>query len=486
MRSFITNPQLHIAALRNPAMMGGPFINYDASRVPAVRTLMETTAREQADMVSFAEAVKELDRILRSECSGYSLEQVYPKIPEALRGYVELVYDLNNNASFRFVEGLLYMSPYYKESSQSMALSLVDRDGARPFIFSTPRLHEDGRVHLNAPFRHEGLDELFKMKETPQPYGYIKEALGVADADDEVFSTFFTEQEQPPPPAPYTGDDVRIRYFGHACILIESRGTSILSDPVISYDYAANVSRYTFSDLPEQIDYVFLTHNHQDHLMFETLLQLRHRIKTIIVPKSGGSMADPSIKLLLQTVGFGNVREIDEMETIRIEGGSITGVPFFGEHADLNIRTKMAFLVKIRDKVVMCAADSNNIEPKLYEHVHRAIGDVDVLFLGMECEGAPLTWMYGPLLTKPMARAMEQSRRLDGSNYAKGIDVVNKLKPRQVYVYAMGQEPWLTFLTSLHYTKESPPIVESDMLVKDCSGRGITGERLYCRKEIFL
>ena len=46
--------------------------------------------------------------------------------------------------------------------------------------------------------------------------------------------------------------------------------------------------RYTYADLPETIDYVLITHNHQDHCMFETLLQLRHRIKNIIVPKNNG------------------------------------------------------------------------------------------------------------------------------------------------------------------------------------------------------
>ena len=39
---------------------------------------------------------------------------------------------------------------------------------------------------------------------------------------------------------------------------------------------------------------------------------------------------------------------------------------------------------------LLFAADSCNIEPRLYEHIHRDVGDVDVLFLGMECDGAPL------------------------------------------------------------------------------------------------
>jgi hypothetical protein len=29
---------------------------------------------------------------------------------------------------------------------------------------------------------------------------------------------------------------------------------------------------------------------------------------------------------------------------------------------------------------------------------------VDVLFLGMACNGAPLTWLYGALLPEPIAR----------------------------------------------------------------------------------
>ena len=221
--------------------------------------------------------------------------------------------------------------------------------------------------------------------------------------------------------------------------------------------------------------------------MFETLLQLRHKIKTIIVPKnSGGELVDPSLKLILQHVGFPQVREIDEMETIDVEGGGITGLPFLGEHADLNIRTKIAYLVNLEGRTIVCAADSNNIEPRLYAHLQEFVGRTDVVFIGMECDGAPLSWLYGPLLTRPLARKMDQSRRFDGSTFEKAIDIVERLRPRQAYVYAMGQEPWLTYLTSIQYTNESRPIVESNKLVEACSGRGLLAERLFGQKEILL
>lgn len=485
MKSFVSAPQVHVAALKDPAMIGGPFINHEASKAKQISELLEKTLREQAHMLELAEAISSLDNLLLNEASGFSLEPLYQRVPEILRGYVELIYDLHNNPSFRFIEGLLYKSKYFNQASQSVALSLTKKDG-RPFVFSTPRLSNDSAVNLNIPFSHAGLDELYKMKFAPQPVDFIKELLNVSPEDDELFSSFFTTEPQRQAAA-YTGDGVRIRYFGHACILIESRDVSILCDPVISYNYDNGIDRYLYSDLPETIDYLLITHNHQDHCMFETLLQLRHKVRNIVVPKnSGGGLADPSLKLILQSIGFKSVCEIDELESIEIEGGTIIGLPFLGEHADLNIRTKIAHLVNLKGNSILCAADSNAIEPKLYERLHDLIGNVDVLFLGMECDGAPLSWLYGALLTKPLARKMDQSRRFDGSNYEKARDIVNQLSPQQVYVYAMGQEPWLTYLTSIKYTEESRPIVESDRLVEDCRNRDIVSERLFGQKEIVL
>jgi L-ascorbate metabolism protein UlaG (beta-lactamase superfamily) len=485
MQSFIAAPQTHIAALQNPAMIGGPFINYDASKTGAVKELLERTTSQQSELLAFADAIRMLDEMLINEASGYSLEPLYPKVPDILQGYVELTYDLHNNASFRLIEPLLYESPYYNQDSQSVVLSLAESD-SRPFVFSTPRLPRPGALTLKLPFNDPRLDELSKMKYTPQPFGVIKELLDVKDEDAEQFSAFFSEKS-PAPRAAYDGDDIRIRYFGHACILIETREVSILFDPVISYDYENGTTRYLYSDLPESIDYLVITHNHQDHCMFETLLQLRHTVKNVIVPKnSGGTLIDPSLKLTLRAIGFSNVREIDELDPLYVAGGAIIGLPFLGEHADLNIRTKLAYLVSLKGRSILCAADSNNIEPKLYQRIQESFGDVDVVFIGMECDGAPMSWLYGPLLTSPLTRKMDQSRRFDGSNYEKAKDLVDRFNPTEVYVYAMGQEPWLTFLTSIKYTPESRPIVESDKLVEYCAGRGITSERLYCQKEILL
>tara|TARA_R100000365_G_C2713700_1_gene48326 strand:+ start:18 stop:374 length:357 start_codon:yes stop_codon:yes gene_type:complete len=112
------------------------------------------------------------------------------------------------------------------------------------------------------------------------------------------------------------------------------------------------------------------------------------------------------------------------------------------------------------------------------------MGDVDVIFLGMECDGAPLTWLYGPLVVNPLSKEHDQSRRLSGSDCKRGMFLVDIFNPYEVYVYAMGQEPWCEFISSLKYTDESNPIVQSDMLINKCISENRIAERLFGEKEI--
>ncbi|MCA1621653.1 MAG: MBL fold metallo-hydrolase [Acidobacteria bacterium] len=484
MKSYVAAPQMHASAVKNPKLLGGPFIDYEGGRVEEIRSLVTKVEREQSHMLAFADSVRGLDAMLRSEAKGFSLEPLYLKTPESLRGLVELVYDLNNQPAIRFIEGLLYKSRYYDPTLQSVSLSAVSKD-YRPFALSTPRLPSEGVLQLDVPFASEALDELFSARQTPRPLGELKERLGVGPQQAEAFSSFFTPE--PPPAAPrYDGPGVRVRYFGHACILVETKEVSVLVDPAISYAYAGGSRRYTYLDLPEVVDYVLITHGHTDHIMLESLLQLRHKARRVIVPRNrGGCLEDPSLKLVLKHVGFGDVTELTELETVGVPGGEITGVPFLGEHGDLNVGSKIAHLLRLKGHTFLLAADSNNIEPKLYDRVFEAVGEVEVLFLGMECDGAPLSWVYGPLMTQPLDRRMDQSRRLSGSDYERGIGLVDRFNCKEVYVYAMGQEPWLNYVMCTRYTPESNPIVASDRIVAECAGRGLGAERLYGHKELF-
>jgi L-ascorbate metabolism protein UlaG (beta-lactamase superfamily) len=485
MESYLMAPNIHAEAVLNPKMRGGPFMDLGGGRVNEVQELVQNTLQNRAPMLEFAKAVKELDKMLLNEAKGFGLEALYEKVPPILKGFVELFYDRNNNATFRFFESLLYQSQYYNKDAQSMAFWITNNDH-RPFCLSTPRLDQEDVLQLPIPFDHPGIDELAKMKREPQTLNYIKTLLGIAPEQEQLFETFFTETPHPVYDK-YTGDKIRMRYFGHACIMIETKEVSILADPLISYyGYHSDIEHFSDCDLPDVIDFVLITHNHQDHILLETLLPLRHKIKNIIVPRTrGGRLEDPELKLMFNSIGFNNVIEIDDMETIRFtDDTSITGIPFTGEHSDLNICAKACHLVQIGEFKLLFMADSRVVEPKLYEHIHRQVGDVDVIFLGMECDGAPLTWLYGPLMTKKMPRDQDNSRRLSGSDCAKGMALVDIFNPKEVYVYAMGQEPWVEFISSIKYTDESNPIVQSNKLVKLCCEKGMIAERLYGEKEL--
>ncbi|NML39135.1 MBL fold metallo-hydrolase [Chitinophaga sp. G-6-1-13] len=482
--SFLTAPDVHEEAVKNPKLLGGPFMDIPGERAAEVLQLREETVKKRKQMIEFSNAVKELDQLLWSEAKGFGIETLYQKVPDILKGYVELFYDRSGNPSFRFFESLLYNSPFYDKTAQSLALWETNNDH-RPFCLSTPRLDVPHVLQLDISFDHPGIDALARMKREPGSLEEITRLLGVPKEQAPLFHSFFTETPHRSYDR-YTGDKVRMRYFGHACILIETKDLCILADPLISYyGYHSDVEHFSDADLPDVIDYVIITHNHQDHILFETLLPLRHKIKNIIVPRSKeGRLEDPDLKLMFNTVGFHNIIELGEMETIQFPDASITGIPFTGEHSDMNIICKLCHLVQIGEFRLLFMADSRIMEPSLYRHIQRRTGDVDIIFLGMECDGAPLSWLYGPLLTRKVPRDQDNSRRLSGSDCERGMYLVDIFHPREVYVYAMGQEPWIEFITSTKYTSESNPIVESDKLVQLCRDRGIVAERLYGEKEL--
>jgi L-ascorbate metabolism protein UlaG (beta-lactamase superfamily) len=447
-----------------------------------LNSLLEQIQHDAQHYISLASDIKTFDQRLQQE-DGNTLEGLYAQLPQSLKGMVELVYDLSHRPSIRFIEPLMYQK-HYDSSGQSVALSIAESDW-RPFIMSTPVLRNDHQVVLKIPFHDQRWDTLFKMRNTPQLLDEIIAQLDIPEESKALFSSFFTlEEPEYSQDAEYHGDGVRVRYLGHACLLFQTSEVSILVDPMISYKVKSDVPRFTFEDLPETIDYVLLTHNHQDHVLFETLLQLRHKIKHIVCPANNkGFLADPSLKLILETIGFSSVHSLGEFESIDIPNGQILGLPFLGEHSDLNVHSKIAHHVTLNGHKFLLAADSNNLDPELYTEIFKKTGSIDMLFLGMECDGAPLTWLYGPFLTHPIKRKYDNARTLSGSNFEKAWSIVEKSGCKEAYVYAMGGEPWLHYIMALTYTPDSIQITESDKVVQKCLENNITSERLFAQKE---
>lgn len=487
MSSFVKNYKLHIMAVNQPGMAGAEFLDCTEEQVDDIRRLVERIDTEHADLVELSDAVRQLDELLRAHTSGESIEYLYAQVPGPLKGYVEIFMDLEHNPSYRLIESLLYKSKYYKKSLQSVSFGMLDEKGQRPFVLSTPRLPAANNLQMAIDYNDPILDAIFAARIQPITAAKLdalfagRETMGGLHYRDLFTTNAPAKRHQP------VTDGVRLDYLGHAGFMLQTSDVAIIVDPVIAPRGATFADEIvSYSELPDHIDYVCITHNHQDHANLESLLQLRHKIGKVLVPKNnGGTLSDPSLRLLLKQFGF-DVVEMDDMDDIRIPGGRIVSVPFLGEHGDLNVRSKTAWFYEMNGKKIFMGADSSNLDPAMYRHIGAELGEVDVLAIGMECVGAPYTWLYGALHTKLVSKKIKESRRLNGSDYEQAYNIARIFKPSQIYLYALGMEPWYKYFMGLEYDENSEQIVQTGKMLDACKDDGIPASRLYGKMTLEL
>jgi len=481
LESYLQSPQVHINASHNPELRGGFFVNIQASRSGEIRDLLASIKRDRAEMLGFAAAIAEAEEIVRQGASGFDLTPLYPKLPSVLSGLIEIAYDTNNQPSVRYIEPLVYESSVYTEDRQSVQLSL-ETGVERPFILSTPRLSSSDVLELRIPFRHPGLAELFKARTQATTLAQLREVLELGDEEAAQLSRLLAEAPDVAGDRHIDGGG-RIRYFGHACLVLQTPEAAIVTDPWVSSDATA-AGRFTYRDLPDHIDLVLITHGHQDHIVLETLLALRGRVGAVVVPRSSrGSLCDPSLSLYVSHLGL-PVVEVDDFSEVEFPGGKVVATPFLGEHADLDIRAKSTYCVQLAGRKIFVGADSSGIDPGLYRHMRDHVGRVDMAFLGMECAGAPLTWLYQALLTRPVTKKMSDSRTLSGSNAAQASAIMTELGASEAYVYAMGEETWLVgHVMATTYNEDSYQLKQVDEFMTWCADHGIKSEHLYGQRE---
>lgn len=86
-------------------------------------------------------------------------------------------------------------------------------------------------------------------------------------------------------------------WFGHSSYYMQLNGKKILVDPVFSGNASplpgtmkafTGTDKYTVEELPN-IDYLFISHDHYDHLDYETILKLKSKVGKVICGLGVGS-----------------------------------------------------------------------------------------------------------------------------------------------------------------------------------------------------
>ena len=486
MQSYLQNPALHDQMARDSSLSGNPCIGVPPAQAHEVAALLADSEHALRDWTTLADAVGQLQSTLLAQAHGQSLEPLYSKVPAPLRGLVELVYDYLNRPSFRVIEPLVYRSSHYKPQLQSVRLRHLESDDGRPFLYSTPHVAQPGEWRWKVPFASARLDDLFRLDVQPRTLHEIFDLCEADAAAQAVLQSLLTTA--PLTPSHYENASPRVSYLGHATVLIQLQGVSILIDPFLSAKpLRGGEPRTTFQDLPSRIDYVLITHAHPDHFSLESLLRLRHRIGCLVVPRSSGHLlGDVSLRLMAQVLGFRNVVEMDALQSIDLPGGEIIGIPFLGEHGDL-AHAKSAYVVRLGRQQMLFAADSACLDPALYERVREAVGPVQTVFLNTETAGAPAAYTIEALFPQERDRVVERDRRCRGSTSTQALQLLKAVGARCVYNYAMGLEPWFQHVLGPASVSHSVRMIDSDELLRRALAAGLAhAQRLDGPQEVVL
>ncbi len=174
-------------------------------------------------------------------------------------------------------------------------------------------------------------------------------------------------------------------WFGHSSYFIQIDGKKILVDPVLSntaspFSFTTKAFEgtnvYSTDDFPE-IDYLFISHDHWDHLDYRTMMKLKPKIKKIITGLGTGAH--------FEHWGFDSlvILENDWNETLLLEDGFVVNtVParhFSGRSLKRNKALWLSFVVQTPSFKLFIGGDSGY--DSHFTEIGQQFGPFDIVFL---------------------------------------------------------------------------------------------------------
>jgi L-ascorbate metabolism protein UlaG (beta-lactamase superfamily) len=170
-----------------------------------------------------------------------------------------------------------------------------------PQFGKTPDYKKDSRIlkskqFLSGSFHNDGMVE---MKMGISKFGKMMKAFFSSSPNKRPPNDCLISDKSLIKFEKATGDNTQITWFGHSTMMIDIDGKRLLLDPILS-DHASpfsfavsrfkNALRLDDSDLKKlgEIDAVIISHDHFDHLDYQTIKKLDSQIKHYFVPLGVG------------------------------------------------------------------------------------------------------------------------------------------------------------------------------------------------------
>ena len=220
-------------------------------------------------------------------------------------------------------------------------------------------------------------------------------------------------------------------WFGHSSYFIQIDGKKLLVDPVfsgsvspISFTSKAfeGTDRYSADDLPE-IDYLFITHDHWDHLDYETIIKLKPKINKIICGLGVGEH--------LEYWGYSKdiINEKDWYDNINLDSGFVaTAVParhFSGRGFKRNKTLWVAFILQTPSMSIFIGGDGGY--DTHFSEIGESFGGFDLAIL--ENGQYDRKWKYIHMMPEEVVQAATDLK-------AKAFFPVHSSK------FAIANHPW--------------------------------------------
>lgn len=244
-------------------------------------------------------------------------------------------------------------------------------------------------------------------------------------------------------------EDNLLIWFGHSSYYLQLGGKRILVDPVFSGNVSpinnikafAGSDIYSVPDMPE-IDLLIITHDHWDHLDYETVKSLQPKVKRVITGLGVGAHLEawgyPAEKITEMYWG-------DQTDLAGLTVHSCTARHFSGRMVRRNTTLWSSFVLKSSDMTIYVGGDSGY--GKHFKEIGQRLGPFDLAILenGQYNE----SWRYIHLLPEEVVTAAKdlQAKRVFPVHNSKFVLSVHAWNEPHKRLYELALKAGIPLIT---------------------------------------